>query len=255
MSSFSDYAAHYDLFYRGKDYAAEADFVLGLIRKHRADAESLLELGCGTGSHAVHFVGQGLQVLGVDMSEGMVQRARNRFAAFDEEMWGRFTAMQGDASCFLSPRKVDAVVSLFHVASYQTSNAALAGYFASARGALEEGGLFLFDFWYGPAVLTDRPYDRQREEQAPDGAVVTRSVTPRMRINENIVEVHYDFVVAKGGATQNFSETHVMRYLFLPEIELLAGAAGFRLVQSGAWLATQPLDDKTWYGFAALVAV
>ena len=171
MSSFSDYAPYYDLFYRGKDYAAEAGFVLGVLRDHGCRPHKMLELGCGTGGHAEHFAKAGCSVLGVDLSERMVGRAEERFAALPAELSGRFRGMQGDASNFVSPEKVGAVVSLFHVASYQTSNDALLGYFRSARSALEPGGLFLFDFWYGPAVLTDRPHGRERREVADDGTV------------------------------------------------------------------------------------
>jgi ubiquinone/menaquinone biosynthesis C-methylase UbiE len=49
---FADYARYYDLLYRDKDYAAEAEYVAGLIRKFHPAARSILELGSGTGIHA-----------------------------------------------------------------------------------------------------------------------------------------------------------------------------------------------------------
>lgn len=250
MSSFSDYAPYYDLFYRGKDYAAEAAFVLDALGSHGCRPQKILELGCGTGGHAEHFAKSGCSVLGVDLSERMVRRAVGRFAALPEGLSGRFCGMQGDASNFVSPEKVDAVVSLFHVASYQTSNEALAGYFRSARSAMEPGGLFLFDFWYGPAVLTDLPQARERREVADDGAEIVRETEPVMHVNENIVDVNYEFILRKGHEEQRFQETHRMRYLFLPEIHLLAEAAGFAVREAGAWLTRNPLDDAAWYGWA-----
>jgi len=39
---------------------------------------SVLDLGCGTGDDALHLGGQGVNVLGVDASEQMVEAARNR---------------------------------------------------------------------------------------------------------------------------------------------------------------------------------
>ena len=51
-SVFSSYARYYDLLYRDKDYAAEAEYVASLIRKFHPAARSIIELGSGTGIHA-----------------------------------------------------------------------------------------------------------------------------------------------------------------------------------------------------------
>ena len=43
MSIFDAYAAYYDLFYRDKDYAGEAAYVDGLIRRHHPSSQSVLD--------------------------------------------------------------------------------------------------------------------------------------------------------------------------------------------------------------------
>lgn len=252
MPSFADYAPYYDLFYRGKDYAAEATFVLDLLGSHGCQPRNILELGCGTGGHAEHFAKAGCSVLGVDLSERMVGKATERFAAMPAGLSGQFRGMQGDASNFISPERVDAVVSLFHVASYQTSNEALLGYFRSARSALEPGGLFLFDFWYGPAVFCDSPQIKERCEQADDGTKVVRRTCPTLRENENVVEVDFRFVLRGKGVDVEFGEKHLMRYLFLPEITMLAESTGFKVEEASQWMTGAPLGAMTWYGCAVL---
>jgi SAM-dependent methyltransferase len=252
MSSFADYAPYYDLFYRGKDYAAEATFVLDVLGSHGCHPRNILELGCGTGGHAEHFAKSGCSVLGVDLSERMVERAAERFAALPVELSGRFRGMQGDASSFVSPEKVDAVVSLFHVASYQTTNEALGGYFASASSALNPGGIFFFDFWYGPAVLSDPPQVKERREKADDGTEIVRHTRPTLRENDNIVEVDFRFLLQGEGTEAEFGEIHPMRYLFLPEIFMFSQAVGLRLEQASQWMTLAPLGRTTWYGCAVL---
>jgi len=53
MKVFENYARYYDLLYHDKDYNAEAKFVHQLLQIHAPETRSILELGCGTGSHAV----------------------------------------------------------------------------------------------------------------------------------------------------------------------------------------------------------
>ena len=50
---FEKSADFYDELYESKDYTAEADYVDGLIQRHLPGAQSLLDLGCGTGRHAI----------------------------------------------------------------------------------------------------------------------------------------------------------------------------------------------------------
>jgi SAM-dependent methyltransferase len=54
----------------------EEPFLLGLFAA--APARSLLDLGCGTGEHAIHFARAGFHVVGIDRSEAQLQEARKQ---------------------------------------------------------------------------------------------------------------------------------------------------------------------------------
>jgi SAM-dependent methyltransferase len=248
LSVFDLYAAYYDLLYRDKDYADEARWVAGLLP---AGARSLLELGCGTGGHAVAFARTGLQVHGIDLAPAMVEQARARAAALPE-LAGRLRFDAGDVRRVRTGERHDAVVSLFHVMSYQTGNADLADAFATARAHLRDGGGFVFDFWYGPAVLSDRP--RLVSKEVGDTRIqVQRRTTPTVQVNANRVDVRFDIHVAArdGSGARDFVEVHPMRYLFLPEIDLLLQAAGFERTAARAWLRDVEPDDRSWYACVA----
>ncbi len=75
---FDAYSNYNNLLYQDKDYAAEAAYVLSAIRAHKPDAEQVLELGCGTGAHAIALAKQGIFVTGIDQSQSMLARARRR---------------------------------------------------------------------------------------------------------------------------------------------------------------------------------
>src|SRR5689334_14177328 len=113
---FDAYAAYYDLLYRDKNYAEEARYVQSLLGRHGIKQGRLLELGCGTGKHAEQLGGLGYCIRGVDLSASMVAQANERVAA-DPGL--QLTFEVGDARKVRLSAHFDAVICLFHVASYQ----------------------------------------------------------------------------------------------------------------------------------------
>jgi SAM-dependent methyltransferase len=256
MNVFGDFAEYYDLFYREKDYAAEAAFVAGLLRRNSPGACTLLELGCGTARHAVELVNLGFTIHGIDRSVEMVKRAQAAAALLPAEARDLLTAATGDVTSYAPDRIYDAVISLFHVINYQVTRPALEGMFRTARSAVDRGGLFVFDYWYGPAVLTDPPATRIRRMKTGEFEV-TRLAEPRTHPNRNMVDVGYTLFVLdrSSGAAKVYEEIHSMRYLFLPELQAFAEDSGFEIIGTGAWLSTEPLSQKTWLGWAVARAV
>ena len=247
MSTFADYALYYDRLYREKDYAGEAAFVLGLVRKHCPQAQSLLELGCGTGAHAQHLSAGGMSIHGVDCSAPMLELARARQEKLPREIADRMGFSHGDVRQLRIGETFDAVISLFHVVSYQVSNEDLRRCFATAKHHLKPGGVFVFDCWYGPAVLSDRPQVRIKRWE-DDGTSITRIAEPVLHPNENIVDVQYTIFVRNpaSAATQVLQELHRMRYLFQPEIEMLASAANLEMIESREWMSQARPGLNSW---------
>lgn len=243
---FSHYARYYDLLYYDKDYTAEANYVDRLIQRWRPGAKTVLELGSGTGKHAQLLAQLGYSVHGVDRSEGMLARA-NRSVEDRSQADRRPTFSLGDIRTVRVGRTFDAAISLFHVLSYQISNADVASALATAREHLEPGGIFIFDVWYGPAVLTTRPSVRVKRIE-DDQISVTRLAEPVLRPNDNVVEVNYHVFVRERhtGNVTELRETHEMRYFFTPEIELLAQASGFSVLYSEEWMTGDAPGWHTW---------
>lgn len=252
MTVFDLYAAYYDLLYRDKNYAAESAYVASLLAEAAPDASSVLELGCGTGGHAQQLAGRGLDMHGIDLSAQMVERALARRQA-SAALAPRMHFKTADIRDYRAGRSFDAVVALFHVMSYQTGNADVLAALATARTHLRPGGAFVFDCWYGPAVLSDRPRELCKHV-SDDRIEVTRHTVPTMHVNENCVNVRFDIDIATrdGSDHRQVFEDHRMRYFFLPEIEKFLELSGFRLLSARTWMTRNPLDDRSWY--ACLVA-
>ena len=247
MSVFGAYSRYYDLLYRDKDYAAESGYVDGLIRQHAPAARTILELGCGTGAHAAGFAGLGYEVHGVDVSLGMLESARLRKENLEPKLAARLEFSSGDVRSFRSGRRFDVVTALFHVVSYQVTNESLHRTFATAAAHLAPGGIFVFDFWYGPAVLSDPPVVRVKRLE--DAATrVLRVAEPTMHVNEDVVEVAYLVLVTDRatGHLEEISELHRMRYLFVPELRAYLGDAGLDVVHCSQWMSDAAPSAGSW---------
>ena len=250
MNVFGEYADYYDAFYKEKSYLSEAAFVDKLIRTHIGNnSPEILDFGCGTGKHACEMSALGYHVCGVDRSERMIRQACER-----SEGRAGLKFLVGDIRCVDAGRRFDAVTSLFHVISYLPADEDQRAVFQNARRHLREGGVFLFDFWHGPAVKKDPPVQREKTVESGDYHI-TRRATPKLHRDAPLVEITYNFSVKhrNSGAVKNFEETHVMRYLFSAELEKMAESCGLRLIRTGTWLEEGPPRDDNWNAWAMAV--
>jgi SAM-dependent methyltransferase len=245
-SVFGAYSRYYNLLYKDKDYAGEADYVSSLIIKHLPAAQSILDLGCGTGRHDLLLAGLGYAVTGVDRSEEMLAVAADQRVSHNAHL-SSLSFTHGDVRSVRLGKTFDVVISLFHVMSYQISDTDLSAAFATARAHLKPGGLFIFDCWYGPAVLTDRPVLRVKRLQ-DESTAITRIAEPVLYPNDNLVDVNYQvFVTDRAtGVTEELQEIHQMRYLFRPELARFLALNNLCLVESAGWMTGREPGFDTW---------
>jgi SAM-dependent methyltransferase len=237
-SVFNAYSRYYDLLYHDKDYVGEVEYIQTLLIRLGIAKGSLLEFGSGTGKHGSLLANRGYHVHGIERSAEMVAQVVSVDGFYCE---------QGDICTVQLDRTFDVVLSLFHVISYQTTNASLEAVFNRANEHLMPGGLFIFDFWYSPAVYSQRPSVRVKRIR-DDHVEIIRLAEPVIFSNENRVDVNYTIFVRDlvGGNVKTINETHSMRHFSLPEIDLLARKSGFERIRSEEFLTSKPADEDTW---------
>ncbi|HEX8060301.1 MAG TPA: class I SAM-dependent methyltransferase [Cyclobacteriaceae bacterium] len=241
MSQFFDYSKYYNLLYKDKDYAGEVKYISSLIRRFHKSPKSLLDIGCGTGIHASMLSNTGLNVHGVDLSNEMLEIAKLKTTP-------SLSFSQGDVRNFRLGKKFDVITSLFHVFSYQTSNEAITSSMGTVVEHLDKEGVFIFDCWYGPAVLLDRPVVRVKRME-DENIRVLRVSEPVMDFARSTVEVNFEVNVTNKSTeqTQVIREKHLMRYFFDNELRLFATNAGLQVLNIYGWLDMSAPKDTSWY--------
>jgi len=246
MTVFADYSKYYDLLYQDKDYNSEVAFIDSLLQAHASKPKKLLELGSGTGKHACLLAKKGYDIVGIDQSRTMLEMA-GQLLASEPAVTKQIRLFEGDVRTFSIDEKFDAAISLFHVLSYQTTNHDVEQMFTTVKNHVKPGGLFVFDCWYGPAVLEQKPTVRHKKLQN-DTLVVERIAEPTLDVNANTVNVHYHLFVQQKPSTtfQKMEEDHLMRYFFLPEIERFCDQFSMKLELACEWLTRKDLNQDTW---------
>ena len=240
------YARAYDALYESKDYESECDLLLNILRENGGgDVHRILDLGCGTGSHDLALAHRGLEVVGVDRSAGMTEIARQKAAGLPSGQRPEFVT--ADIRTVRLDEPFDAVLMMFAVLGYQHTNADVLDALETARAHLDVGGLFVFDVWYGPTVLSEQPSERVKVIET-DAQRIIRVASGRLDPRKHLCTVDYRLWTIDGSQlVDEVTESHAMRYFFPLELELLLERAGFSLLRIGAFpdFGTEP-DFSTW---------
>ena len=125
-----------DMYQTFIDYEDEFDFYSNIIRSH--SKKSVLEIGCGTGHLAKHFISSDINYVGMDLSKDMVNLSLKRNPT------GLF--IEGNAINFQLEEQIDSAIITGRTTSYLLSNKDITSALSSIHTNLNTDGVLCFDF-------------------------------------------------------------------------------------------------------------
>lgn len=126
------YEAMYQTFI---NYEEEFAFYYNILKNYHCT--SVVEVGCGTGHLASRFSINGMDYIGMDLSESMISIARSHNPLL--------TFLLADMRLFRLERKVDAAIITGRTISYLVTNEDVLGTFRSINNNLNVEGTLVFD--------------------------------------------------------------------------------------------------------------
>jgi SAM-dependent methyltransferase len=239
----STYSKFYDAIYYDKDYKKECDWIENVLEKFRIKGRKILDLGCGSGNHAIELAKRGYEVVGVDKSHYMIERATEKVK--NQNL--KIDFIEKDIRNFDLGVKFDVVISMFSVISYITENRDLLSTFSNVKKHLKDGGIFIFDAWFGPAILHQKPEPKIKEIKISNLEKIIRLTFPELNILDHTVDITYKLFYISESSFEEFEEVHKIRYFFPKEIEFFLTTAGFEKVHLFPFLKLEgkpSIDDR-----------
>lgn len=233
-SPYSALAVGYDLVMEHVDYHVWAAYIHHLLDQHGTSMETILELGCGTGSLALQLQPMGeYDYLATDRARHMLRVAEIKA----EEAEATITFAEADFTHFAVAEPVDAVLLLYDGLNYLLDEPAIRALFKNVRAALRPGGLFCFDqSTPSNSVVNNDDFEDAGET---DGFSYVRSSSydAESRLHTTTFEITID--------DETYVEEHVQRAYDVAEVRALLEASGLREVAAYDNFSTDPATGES----------
>lgn len=212
---YGKYGEYYDLIYGMKNYDGECESLISYFKKFSKDEiKSILDVGCGTGEHSICFAEKGYDVVGIDLSDVMINQAKRKVK-------GRSLPVEffvQDMRKFSLKKKFDAVICLFGTFGYCTKDNNIKAALEKVRGHLKPQGLFIFDFWPVHAYISRKHWQSVREVEKEEIYII-RLMDSTFELETNVVNLKIRCnVIRNKRLIESFQEEHKLRTFTLPEI-------------------------------------
>ena len=212
---YKKFAKYYDLCYSDKDYGKETVFLETLIKKNNIKGKSVLEVGCGTGNHAIYLEKRGFKITGVDLNREMlsVARIKSKKSKF----------LQGDMRFFDLNEKFDVVLCLFSTMHYNINISDLKKTLKNFHKHLWKGGLLIFDMGFNDDKFSE---GRAHTGSWSDGRVdLVRFMKSRRVKNRAFLDAAY--ILFKNNRFYFANETHKLSIFNTRDVKLFCEKVGF----------------------------
>lgn len=156
MKVYSNLAPVYDYFIDWDDRIRREDPFFQHLFQERL-ATSLLDLGCGTGGHSIHWAGLGYNVVGIDSAPDMIEFARQR--AEKEELDAEFQCFPMTDFASRIQLKFDGIVCVGNNAAHLLEPAHVKRLFSESVQSLKDTGVAVFHLLNYQRILEHKRRD------------------------------------------------------------------------------------------------
>ncbi|MGE4284406.1 MAG: class I SAM-dependent methyltransferase [Clostridia bacterium] len=139
--SYLGFAYLYDKLMEDVDYNQWADYIEAIFKRYHVHPQLVLELACGTGNICTRLAQRGYDMIGIDLSEDMLNVAVPKAKELELDI----LFLHQDMTQFELYGTVDVILCLMDSVNYILEEERLVQMFKLVDNYLNPGGLFIFD--------------------------------------------------------------------------------------------------------------
>lgn len=223
MDAYTGFAAVYDMFMDNIPYEEWSRYLIGLLEEQGVKDGLVLDLGCGTGTLTRLLAEHGYDMIGVDLSDEMLEIAMEK----QQDRPENILYLLQDMREFELYGTVRAIVSICDSMNYLSDYEDLVQVFKLANNYLDPGGVFIFDLntlYKYREQLGERTIAENRDE----GSFIWENYfDEEERVNEYDLTL---FIREEDGLYRKYEETHYQTAFELDEVKDALAEAGMELV-------------------------
>lgn len=216
-STYNKFFAHYyDELYKKNNYSLQIENLIAIFKKYKVlNHSNIVDIGCGTGEHALYLAKSKYIVHGIDPSPYMIEKALKKTQIINNLSFSCEYA-NTLSSIF------DAGYSLFNVVNCLQNTDALKSFFIDTAKLLAPNSCFVFEAWRSDQVLAEPPVTKQDILECQNQKI-TRRVIPSFDNKKETIKLIYIYSIDSLEETI----THFIRLFTEKELSTAFTDAGF----------------------------
>ena len=234
---YKDFAFIYDFFTYDVNYKKWASYIEKIFKRYKLCPQLVLDLGCGTGSLTIEMWKKGYELIGIDLSQEMLNCANQKALEMDADI----LFLNQDMKSFELYGTVDAVICSMDSINYITKESDLLKVFKLVNNYLNPKGLFVFDinsFYKLSEVLSDNVFYEIGEE----ASYIWQNSFDK---DKNICTFDLTFFIKENELYRRYDEIHKQRAYTKEQIIKLLEEAGLMFIDCFSELSFDNSDEKS----------
>lgn len=235
-TSYQKLARFYDAMHQRRDYDKESNFVINRIKEINPKAKSIIDVGCGTGTHLQKFSNHFETLAGVDLNKEILEVAKSKLPSAVYKC--------APMKEFHFDQKFDSVVSLYSVFNYNLTLNEADATLKNMHAHLNNDGVLVLALYVAKNLEREISIHVGKDESLESAKINDYVYDPKTKLETSSFVLFWKEDGKLDFTTEN---NHQFRIFEFEEMKYLMKKTGFSEPTFYDGYSDRPATDKSFY--------